>query len=513
MVDRVAEARKELAWRELARRGVSLTDESTPDANTVPVEPIDPYKDRARREIDKMQEQGITAVTAPSVRLPFNDNLAAIGGTIPRMISDQIGPGEAYQRQLAFERERENRAREDHPVLSAVGDVAGGVAAGGILTKGGVTLAGRSLPVLPKSVSNVGGLMAEGAAYGTAMGVDEANGKDVQERALSGAVTGAMLAPITYAGGKAIGKGVSKLTKSNKLPELVKSSELHEKAGTLFDRARASGAMVTPEGSKRLVQNMQLAAGRLNEKLRPNTMGLVEDLADFSGKPMDVQTLHELRQEIGLAMRGASQTDLRTLNRMMKVMDGFIANPTAKTGHFAGDANSLALLREGMDVAHQGYKTEQIEKLFDLADVRSGQYSQSGMMNSLRVGFSGLYKKIVDNKAKGFTPEEIALIRSLAKAETSDQVTKLLSKFAPRGPVAIATSAMTGGMVGGPMGAVAPMAMGGMAARAADKSAIAAAQNLQRTTAGLRPPENFVPLTQKLRPLVPAASGGLLSGR
>lgn len=114
--------------------------------------------------------------------------------------------GDAYNRALTRERADLQTAREQHPVATGVGQVAGGLVTGGQAAQGGLTLvrAGQNLPTM------IGAGALEGAAYGGVTGYGEGEG-GVNERAasaLSGAQTGAAVGAAIPVVARGVGAGV-----------------------------------------------------------------------------------------------------------------------------------------------------------------------------------------------------------------------------------------------------------------------------------------------------------------
>jgi hypothetical protein len=104
------------------------------------------------------------------------------------------------------------------------------------------------------------------------------------------------------------------------------------------------------------------------------------------------------------------------------------------------------------------------------------------MANTIRREFKTLYKQIAKGKAKGFSSDEVALIRQIAKGGSSSAVINLFAKFAPRGVISTVMGNLAGTAVGGPMAGLAVTGGGYIAGRAADQAAIRAGEAL-RTSA------------------------------
>lgn len=407
-----------------------------------------------------------------------------------------------YATAQAQEDAKKTAARQQNPVASLAGDIGGGL----IMARGlPNVLAGRNLPL----VGRTGAAAIEAGGYGAVTGAGEAKPGDRLAGAATGAAIGAGIGGTLSKAGDLLASRAARKAASSVAPT---ADELKVASKALYDQAYQSGVGINARSADNIVQNMTFAAGRINEKLRPKTAGIVEDVQALRGKPMDLQTFHELRQEIDLALRGAEGGDERTLMRMRDILTSFADN--AGQANLTGPAAALKTFREADDLWAKRSKTQMIEDLFDLANVKSGRYSQSGMENALRDKASQLYTQIVKGKVKSFTPEEVSVIRQLAKAETSGAVTKWIAKFAPRGPVSVGTGATIGGLVGsafGPVGTAvgmaAPGAAGYAAARSVDKTALRAIDAIRNAAASGNAPVLNAITNRTLPWLAPLASG------
>ncbi len=392
--------------------------------------------------------------------------------------------------------------RQQNPGASLAGDVGGGLIMARALPN---VIAGRDLPLIGRA----GAAAIEGGGYGALTGAGEAKPGD----RLAGAAIGGTLGAGTGALLSKAGDMLASRAARKAAAAAPSAEELKVASKALYDQAYQAGVGVTPQATDNIVQNMTLAGGRINEALRPKTAGIVADVQALRGKPMDLQTFHELRQEIDLAIRGAEPGDERTLSRMREILTSFAEN--AHPGQLTGPKQALDTFREADKLWAKRSKTQMIEDLFDLADVKSGRYSQSGMENALRDKASQLYTQIVKGKVKNFTAEEIGLIRKLAKAETSPALTKWIAKFAPRGPVSAGMGAgvggtigtMIGGPVGGAIGMAAPGAAGFGAAKLVDRAALRSIDAVRNAAASGNAPVLGAISNRTLPLIAPLASG------
>jgi tellurite resistance protein len=419
--------------------------------------------------------------------------LAPVDAAIDWYKGDGFDMGRAYARkQQALDAQKAAR-RGQHPVASGVGELAGGLALGAGASKAGLTLAAAPQASM---AARIGTGALEGAGYGALYGAGEAKPGERLSGAGSGALIGGGVGGAVGAAGGALANRAAK----KMLPAAPAVDDLSNQARALYTQADQAGIVVKPQAVDHLANNIQFAAGRLNKDLRPNTAGIVDDVLALKGKPLSLGEMDELRQVVGQSMKRAQPQDVRTLERIKTVLDNFADN--AKPADITGDIRGFEFIKEARKLWARKAKTEIVEELMDAADVATGKYTQSQMANTIRQKMAQLYRN--KPKLNGFTKDEQALIRQMAKGGSNSKVINLFAKFAPRGVVSALAGPALGGAVAGPAGAVAAPIVGHMAGRAADRGAMAAANQLRDAAArGFipRPPQ----LPNQLAPLIPAA--------
>lgn len=391
--------------------------------------------------------------------------------------------------------------RQTNPIASAVGEITGGVATGGKIAQTGMTLAGRSLPIIGRT----GAAALEGAAYGGVTGAGEAK---PGER-MAGAGMGAAVGAATGAAASKVGDMLAGRAARNASQATAPTTDdLAAASNALYSQADQAGITIKPQTTDKLVNNMKMAAGELNVNLRPRTAGVVQDITSIQGKPLTLKQLDEVRQSIGLAMKNADAQDVRTLQRMKTIVDSFSDN--VSPGDVTGDVRGFDYIKQARDLWSKKSKTEAIETLFDLSDVDSAKYSQSGMTNAIRLKAKQLYTRIATGKEKGFTEAETALIRKLAKGEMTPAVVNWVAKFAPRGVISFGAGVGLGGAVGGPVGAAVPGMIGFGAGQISDRAAIGGVTALRNAAASGQAPV-LGAITNRTVPFIGGASSGLAS--
>jgi hypothetical protein len=400
----------------------------------------------------------------------FADEISAGLGTGFGFLGD-------YDKELARQRGIDQFDQENNAGARLTGQIAGGVTGGIGAAKNGATL-------LTREALKRGGKQAvaraagEGAIYGGGYGFGSGEGiEDRVRQAGAGAVTGA----VTGAAVQKIGNSIATRKAGQSAAAAAPATEqLKSATNALYQQAREAGVTISPKASTRLLENMKLAAGGINDKLRPNTAGIVQDLDDMLGKPMTLESLDELRQVVGQSMKRAQPQDQRTLMRMKDMLDNFADG--LKASDVTGDLKGVEILKQARALNAQKAKTEIVEGIIDMAQVKGdGQYTQSGFANAIRSEMKSLYKKIKTGKEKGFSKEEVELIRKMASGGTSGAIMRLFSKFAPRGVVSFGVGQGVGSMI--PGGNILIPGAGHFAAQNVDNAMVRAGEALRTSAA------------------------------
>ena len=79
-----------------------------------------------------------------------------------------------------------------------------------------------------------------------------------------------------------------------------------------------------------------------------------------------------------------------------------------------------------------------------LADVRSGQYTQSGMENALRAEARAIERQVIRGQIKGLPPELIDQIGKLSRGDDIQNFARWASKFGIQNPITASGGAAAG---------------------------------------------------------------------
>ena len=419
--------------------------------------------------------------------------LAPIDAGIDWLKGDGFDMGKAYTRKQQMLDAQKGARRSEHPIASIGGELAGGLALGSKIP---------SLAALPTAsmAGRVGLAAVEGAGYGGLYGAGEAKPGERMSGAAKGAAVGAAVGgAIGAVGGALAGRAARK-----SMPPAPTADDVLAQSQALYRASEAEGVRFADTGIKHLGNNLKMAAGRINDRLRPQTAGFMDEVdAMFNGE-MSLEVFDEFRKSLNKSISKALPDDVRTLTAMKKMVDHFADN--VQPGQMTGGQAGIDMLKDARAMWSRGKKAEVVERIMDVADVQTGQYTQSGLANTITREMRTLYKQIAKGKAKNnWSKEEIALIRQMAKGGSNSRVINLLAKFSPRGPMSIVLGQALGSAVPG-IGNIAVPLMGHVAGQAADRGALQAARTLQAGAATGALPK-MPQLPNRLAPLIPGAIG------
>lgn len=207
-----------------------------------------------------------------------------------------------------------------------------------------------------------------------------------------------------------------------KSPSATSSADLANETNRLYAASRAAGVTINAPSVDRLVNNIQMAAGRLNKDLRPNTAGVVDDALALKGKNLSLEELDEFRQVVGNSMARAQPQDVRTLTHIKKMVDNFADN--VKPADIQGDIRGFEFIKEARKLNARKAKAEILSDLMERAKNQATGY-ENGLVIQLRA--------LANNKDKlrAFSPQEQKLILSVVRRPTAHGVLRAMGMLAP----------------------------------------------------------------------------------
>lgn len=372
-------------------------------------------------------------------------------------------------------------SRRDNPVAAYGGEVAGAMLTPTMALKG---TQGAGLGV------RMGAGALTGAAQGGLYGFGSAEEGERLDGAATGAKWGAGVGAIMPAIGAAGSKIYDALKQSAANKAFIKATPsteaLKATADDLFDKGRTTGATASKSQVGALYDDL-FSVGRAEEVITPKgrfadessaIAPIFKTLKDYKGAEMSPTAMDAIRKKFTDAFDKASPNEARILKEMKRRFDDFVAPlvPEFK------DATLASSLQKG---------GQSVDEMAALAEARAGQFSNSGMENSIRTEARALDRKIIKGQERGYTPDEIALIERMAKAPPA--VVAQLNKFTPNGLMPLMAAGGAGGLLGGPVGAAVGVGLAGGGAitrgalTAAQKGRLELLNALRRTAAGELP--------------------------
>lgn len=374
------------------------------------------------RKIDQMKGNGAFGDATDSIN-PMgwaDEAFSTIAGAPLRMMRDGVGYDEAYTReqlmQEALKRNREKRS----PVASTIGKLAGDLVLPGAVSKAGWTMAGKTLPVVGKTLP----LMTEAAGYGYIQGAGDAKQGEKMEGGLKGAAVSAATAGLVSKAGD-IGMGIANKVarRANPAPS---TSQIFQKGSDLYDEAKIAGVVVKPQAVQNINGNVKLKMQDfdLDPVLQPKTSHLVSrfEAAAKANKPMSLMELENLRkQAVRITQDATEASEKAAAGNIIESIDVAMQN----NANFTANSNQgLKALTE----ARQVWKTaRKAEILDDIA--QNAQLQATGFENGLVVQMRALAKNKA--KMKAFTPEEQAAIRKLVSRGSVRQILAMMGRLSP----------------------------------------------------------------------------------
>lgn len=221
-------------------------------------------------------------------------------------------------------------------------------------------------------------------------------------------------------------------------------AELSAQAASAYRLADRAGLVVKDTYVQNIANTLRKEAVDLgfDPGLHPKVSAVITRLESEGATPKTLKELETLRRVVRSPEGDFTNPDQQRIAGMMVDRFDELVQNIGKPNILSGDDKlAISALKDARKVYGQSRRLGIIEDLVNKAEISSGQYSQSGMDNALRVQFAALAKN--NKRMSAFTPEERAQIENIAKGGgTGEQMLRLIGKFSVRGPV---TGLVTGG--------------------------------------------------------------------
>lgn len=369
-------------------------------------------------------------------------------------VFDRIG--DAYGRGRDRARARVTEAEERSPVATTVGNVAGGVATGGTLSNGGVTLLNAAKPTY---TSMIGRGAAEGAAYGAAYGFGDGEGVDDR---LRGAAFGAGTGAVAGGGMGAVGAKLANNAANKTIPS---ADVLAKESAAAYKAVDQAGITIAPKSFDQMVDDVAVAAkvAKINDKLHPDSAAALEMLVQSKGQSPTLTEIDQLRQILADAAKSPKPGDRRIASIMIDKLDNFVDGLTATD--VAGGVDPLkavSALNKARETYAMRMKAQTIAEAFNAADLRAASTGSGGNLdNTIRQNIRAILSN--PKKSRGFTSEEREMMEKVVRGGSLQNFMRWVGKLSPEGNGLMTMLQTIGGVATG--GATVPLAVVGFGAK------------------------------------------------
>lgn len=308
-------------------------------------------------------------------------------------------------------------------------------------------------------------------------------------------VTGSPIAGM-IAGGATGAIGGVKTRKAESAPT---AAQLKEQASVAYQRSAEAGAVIKPESLENAGNSIVSKVSSkiaIDPEVDTGAMAINRRLTKTFNEPQTLEQLDLTRQFIRSEQAAGGRSG-EYARQALKEFDSYINNLGQKDILAGDSAKAINSLKDARDLWKRSNKTQVIEDILQSAELRSGNYSQSGIENAVRQKLVSLADS---EDMKFFSLGEQEAIRSAAKGGKVQNVLRWMGKLSPSSVVAAGAGSYIGASMFGPAGAVIAPAVGYGAKLGATKMRMDQLQNLQDLIALGRAPTTdartkYIPVT------------------
>lgn len=256
------------------------------------------------------------------------------------------------------------------------------------------------------------------------------------------------------------------------------TQELKTTAGKLYEFADKSGVAFkkTDFDNFAIKTASELRREGVDPTLTPKADAALKRLESASGQPISMSELDRLRRIALISAMSNDPADRRFGGMLIEKIDGFIENATPSQFRVQ-DKKAIEALKDARQLWKQGKKSQILENLFDVAELRAEtNFTQSGMEQALRSRLTNLATN--EKLMRAFSKTEQEAIRQAAKGGNLQNFFRYVGKLAPTSVIPAAGGFVVGQQVFGPEAGAFTMAAPAMVGAASRK--IATEQGLNR---------------------------------
>lgn len=255
------------------------------------------------------------------------------------------------------------------------------------------------------------------------------------------------------------------------------TEELKATAGKLYQFADDSGVSFKKNAFQSFATKTaaELRKEGVDPTLTPKAEAALRRLESASTQPITISELERLRRVALISAMSPDAADRNFGGQLIQRIDDFIENATPSQFRVQ-DPKALDALKEARQLWKQSKKSQILENLFDVAELRAEtNFTQSGMEQALRSRLTNL--AVNEKLMRSFSKTEQQAIRDAAKGGSLQNFFRYVGKLAPTSVIPLVGGAYLGNQAFGEIGALgaaAPTIIG------AGSRNIATSQGLQR---------------------------------
>ncbi len=235
-------------------------------------------------------------------------------------------------------------------------------------------------------------------------------------------------------------------------------ADLKAASQAAYKAAEGTAGITAQSAIGGLAKNVEgmLADEGARKSIHPQTFAALNEIYDDAGRPgvagMSWKGLETMRKTLvdaeNSAVRGSP--DARLAGKVVDEFDNWADNlkPKDMVGGTGDPAAAVANFQEARGLWHRMKNAQTLDTLVDKAQQNADQFTSSGIENALRIQFKQLAQN--PRRMASFSPAEQDAIRAVVSPGSVQRLARMAGRFAPRGPVSLATDVMLGSAGGGP---------------------------------------------------------------
>ena len=392
------------------------------------------YKTAAFRSNQGVRPANATDVAVQEATGGLSDEISAGARAPIDMMMRGETFDEAYQHNLAAERDRLEQYQKANPVTSTVAGFAGGLA----------------MPI-----SKAASAVSAGAGIGALSGFGHSDGD------MAGRLGDAAVGTIVGGGTGAALQGVGKLL-GRKAPSTTPSiSELKDAAKAGYNSAEVVGLEIKPQSFRNFGGGTvaKLSEEGFDPVLAPKTFGLLSNLEKIpENVSITGRNIETLRKSLGKAAASADPTERAAASSAIEKLRNFSEEIPA-SDVLKGDATAAASTIKEANANYAAAKqSEKIDQKTIQAEIRAAA-ANSGINvgNTIRQRMADLL--VNERQRRGLTANEIAMAEKISRGTRTQNAVRMASNvLGGGGGLGSVVAAGVGGFATGGPGALAPVA-------------------------------------------------------